>query len=712
MSDDQSECEEKISKPIYTEQTLYKIDGNLFKWTNFVTGWQERYFVLKDGLLSYYRSESEKDIGCRGSISIQKAKVKLNSIDEFRFDVSVGDCAWYLRCPSKAMKDEWVHALELHINHIDSAYGSDNSLRKTGSVLSLGSLSLCSSKKGGSTLRDKINEIETFRDILMRQLETLQIYFDNQVFSNNNEPNDAMSNSSALHASSGNNTISDDHSLQSNERRDDPITTTPKLTNLANLKATSKLNTLSMIKSSCSNQFTSPSINSHPSHQRHHSYSNPQFIHQSSQSKHHKRSFSHNSNNLEILKPGSSINSFSESQKSLTSLNSKLNQSSLSSLDFKGEAINFKATTDSLLDTLNVVLEIMQQKEDLLTKKFEQDLDRKKKLDEIRQQLNSAQANQPLNAFDCGPDYFEVEGPNSKIKEEEFFDALDAMLDKNDQQEEEKRQLKLRMKEISAPSEQVLKCDHPLWPEIDKITLDQLYYARLEVGQDLPNDDSSGWQLFVEEGEMRLYKREVEIDGLVCDPLKAVHVVRGITAHEVCHHFFSPNVRYDWENTLESMKVLEEINGNTLIFHQIHKKVLLAAQRDTLFWSHIRKMPTDELAKQESNKENQSSGKLPDDVWIVCNNSTNYIDVPLGRCLRMKMTVSMTCETYIEKPADAKEILREHLKCKIIYCSQINPGGWAPSSVLRALYKREYPKFLKRFTQYVIDAQEGKHIMF
>lgn len=62
-------------------------------------------------------------------------------------------------------------------NHIDSAYGSDNSLRKTGSVLSLGSLSLCSSKKG-SSLRDKIAEIETLRDILTRQVsERLLVNF-------------------------------------------------------------------------------------------------------------------------------------------------------------------------------------------------------------------------------------------------------------------------------------------------------------------------------------------------------------------------------------------------------------------------------------------------------------------------------------------------------------------------------------------------------
>ncbi|GFG35236.1 hypothetical protein Cfor_01332 [Coptotermes formosanus] len=42
----------------------------------------------------------------------------------------------------------------------------------------------------------------------------------------------------------------------------------------------------------------------------------------------------------------------------------------------------------------------------------------------------------------------------------------------------------------------------------------------------------------------------------------------------------------------------------------------------------------------------------------------------------------------------------------------VNPGGWAPASVLRAVYKREYPKFLKRFTAFVIDQCKDKPIMF
>ncbi len=42
----------------------------------------------------------------------------------------------------------------------------------------------------------------------------------------------------------------------------------------------------------------------------------------------------------------------------------------------------------------------------------------------------------------------------------------------------------------------------------------------------------------------------------------------------------------------------------------------------------------------------------------------------------------------------------------------VNPGGWAPASVLRAVARREYPKFLKRFTSYVQDKTAGEPILF
>lgn len=305
----------------------------------------------------------------------------------------------------------------------------------------------------------------------------------------------------------------------------------------------------------------------------------------------------------------------------------------------------------------------------------------------LQKQIQEQQSSQQVILIG-GPDY--EEGPHSMIKEDEFFDAIDAALDRCDQQEEDMRQLKLRTMTLSQPLEVIPpeRCDHPLWPEIEKVTMEQLYYARLEV-EDTPASGGSAWEIFAEDGEMRLYKRELEIDGLVCDPLKAVHTVRGVTAHEVCHQFFSPDVRFDWENTLESMKVVEDINPNTLIFHQVHKRVWPAAQRDTVFWSHIRRI--DSATLRNNGHPNSSAKPLPDNVWIVCNNSANRTDIPVslifllcffvdyfhiftfqvGRCLRMTLVVSMVCETYIDPPvSDPSQITRDHLKCKIIYCSK------------------------------------------
>lgn len=51
------------------------IASNLFKWTNYIHGWQERYVVLKDGVLSYYKSQNETQYGCRGAIALKQSAI-------------------------------------------------------------------------------------------------------------------------------------------------------------------------------------------------------------------------------------------------------------------------------------------------------------------------------------------------------------------------------------------------------------------------------------------------------------------------------------------------------------------------------------------------------------------------------------------------------------------------------------------------------------
>ncbi|GAB0203947.1 hypothetical protein GRJ2_002860300 [Grus japonensis] len=66
----------------------------------------------------------------------------------------------------------------------ESGYGSESSLRRHGSMVSLVSgasgysATSTSSFKKGHSLREKLAEMETFRDILCRQVDTLQKYFD------------------------------------------------------------------------------------------------------------------------------------------------------------------------------------------------------------------------------------------------------------------------------------------------------------------------------------------------------------------------------------------------------------------------------------------------------------------------------------------------------------------------------------------------------
>lgn len=84
---------------------------------------------------------------------------------------------------------------------------------------------------------------------------------------------------------------------------------------------------------------------------------------------------------------------------------------------------------------------------------------------------------------------------------------------------------------------------HWLGPEIDRVCAEQLNYARQGVGE-----GGNGWQLFADEGEMKMYRREEEVNGMVIDPLKACHVVKGVSAREMCHYFFAPEYRNDWES--------------------------------------------------------------------------------------------------------------------------------------------------------------------
>ncbi|ETE59096.1 hypothetical protein L345_15177, partial [Ophiophagus hannah] len=89
--------------------------GNIRQeWTNYIHGWQDRWVVLKNNILSYYKSEDEREYGCRGSICLSKAVITPHEFDECRFDISVNDSVWYLRAQDLVHRHQWIDAIEQH----------------------------------------------------------------------------------------------------------------------------------------------------------------------------------------------------------------------------------------------------------------------------------------------------------------------------------------------------------------------------------------------------------------------------------------------------------------------------------------------------------------------------------------------------------------------------------------------------------------------
>uniref|UniRef100_A0A8C5WSY5 Ceramide transporter 1 n=1 Tax=Laticauda laticaudata TaxID=8630 RepID=A0A8C5WSY5_LATLA len=331
----------------------------------------------------------------------------------------------------------------------------------------------------------------------------------------------------------------------------------------------------------------------------------------------------------------------------------------INGIDFKGEAITFKATTAGILATLSHCIELMVKREESWQKRLDKEVEKRRRIEEA---YKNAMTELKKKSHFGGPDY--EEGPNSLINEEEFFDAVEAALDRQDKIEEQSQSEKVRLH----------------WPT------------------SLPPGDvfsGVGNHRFVQ----KVYRREVEENGIVLDPLKATHAVKGVTGHEVCHYFWNVDVRNDWETTIENFRVVETLADNAIIVYQTHKRVWPASQRDVLYLSAIRKIP----ALNENDTE----------TWIVCNFSVEHDSVPTtNRCVRAKINIAMICQTLVSPPEGNKKISRDNILCKITYVANVNPGGWAPASVLRAVAKREYPKFLKRFTSYVQEKTARKSILF
>ncbi|XP_058806393.1 oxysterol-binding protein 1 isoform X2 [Phymastichus coffea] len=159
--------------------------GWLFKWTNYIKGYQRRWFVLSNGLLSYYRAESthggakissrrkrkagrasenpsEISHTCRGTISLHGAII--HAVDACTFVVSNGGTqTFHIKAATEKERQEWVWALELaKAKAIQTSEEEENDNQMGDNMTSI------------KELTDRLKKLQKLNDLLTKHNTTLQ----------------------------------------------------------------------------------------------------------------------------------------------------------------------------------------------------------------------------------------------------------------------------------------------------------------------------------------------------------------------------------------------------------------------------------------------------------------------------------------------------------------------------------------------------------
>ncbi|XP_047198172.1 oxysterol-binding protein 1 isoform X7 [Hippoglossus stenolepis] len=162
--------------PTPTPGDTYK--GWLFKWTNYIKGYQRRWFVLSNGLLSYYRTQAEMGHTCRGTINLATANITVE--DSCNFVISNGGAQTYhLKASSEVERQRWITALELaKAKAVRMQAESDDSGDDCPTAPpSAGQGGGCRNSEIQSTLRtmgSKVEDLTTCNDLIVKHGSALQ----------------------------------------------------------------------------------------------------------------------------------------------------------------------------------------------------------------------------------------------------------------------------------------------------------------------------------------------------------------------------------------------------------------------------------------------------------------------------------------------------------------------------------------------------------
>ncbi|XP_039369582.1 pleckstrin homology domain-containing family A member 3-like isoform X3 [Mauremys reevesii] len=131
------------------------MEGALLKWTNYLSGWQPRYFVLDSGILSYYDSQDDVGKGSKGSIKMAVCEIKVHPTDPTRMELVIpGEQYFYLKAAGAAERQKWLVAL----GSSKACLGDSRSQKDKDMHLS------------SESLGRKLSELRLYCDVLTQQM--------------------------------------------------------------------------------------------------------------------------------------------------------------------------------------------------------------------------------------------------------------------------------------------------------------------------------------------------------------------------------------------------------------------------------------------------------------------------------------------------------------------------------------------------------------
>uniref|UniRef100_A0A1A7Z818 Pleckstrin homology domain containing, family A (Phosphoinositide binding specific) member 8 n=1 Tax=Iconisemion striatum TaxID=60296 RepID=A0A1A7Z818_9TELE len=135
------------------------MEGVLYKWTNYISGWQPRWFVLDGGTLSYYDSQEDAWKGCKGSIKVSVCEIQVHSSDSTRVDLTIpGEQYFYLKAINAAERQKWLVALGTA-----KACLTDNRTRREKEL-----------QESTEALKTKMSELRLYCDLLLQQVNKIK----------------------------------------------------------------------------------------------------------------------------------------------------------------------------------------------------------------------------------------------------------------------------------------------------------------------------------------------------------------------------------------------------------------------------------------------------------------------------------------------------------------------------------------------------------